>query len=434
MADEKRRKKKPAKRKKPAEQEKNGLFRFGKKKTKDSDSKPKKNKGEKQEKEETVAGNGQVLQSKGALLGRIAAWVFVAFVGFGALAAVLNLVNPPATAEQIVEAGETPESQQAAEYGRGFVGTWLRATGDDDQEVARYMPISRGDITEDEPTEFRELSVASVETTDNGISTVIISAEVYTVIDEDENEDEITGTDDLTNEDGEEATEEPEDPSASPATSEDEEEATEDDEEVSEEESADPGGDEGPETAWVPTWYQVNVFYDGETFTPLGWPAPVPAPETGDGPRMAYNFAGSDEIEATIEDFFGAYILESGDVTRMTHPDSTIQSLGTNPYTSVEIGDVTTDEDHRDEVPDDGTVTHSLVNLSLGTTEDTARAATYALTLETRGGRWEVRNLDPAPVLHPEVTAEREAEPTDTVTDEDSDTDQISEETEGPTE
>lgn len=421
MTEEKRRKKKPAKKKKPTEQEKNGLFRFGNKKAPGSDSKPKKNKDEKQEKEETVAGNGQVLQSKGALLGRIAAWAFVAFVGVGALAAVLNLVNPPATAEQIVEAGETPESQQAAEYGRGFVGTWLRATGDDDQEVARYMPISRGDITEDEPTEFRELSVASVETTDNGISTVIISAEVYTVIDEDEHENEITSTDDLTNEDEE--------------TSEDDEESTEDDEEeASEEENADPDGDEDPETAWVPTWYQVNVFYDGETFTPLGWPAPVPAPETGDGPRLAYNFAGSDEIESTIEDFFEAYILESGDVTRMTHPDSTIQSLGTNPYTSVEIGNITTDEDHRDEVPDDGTTTHSLVNLSLGTTEDTARAATYALTLETRGGRWEVLTLDPAPVLHPEVTTEREAEPTDTVTDEPTDTDQISEGTEGPTE
>lgn len=429
MADEKRRKKKPAK-KKPTE-EKKGLFGRGKKKP---DSKSK-DKAQKPEKEDTVAGNGQVLQSKGALLGKIAAWVFVAFVGFGALAAVLNLINPPATAEQVVESGETPESQQAADYARGFVGAWLRATSDDDEEVARYMPISRGDITEEEPVDFRELAVASVETNDNGVSTVIISAEIHTVV-EDEDSETITGTDDLSSQDdSEEATEDEEtdeeateDASAGPATSEEEDDDTEEateDEETAEES----GSEEETETAWVTTWYQVNVYHDGETFTPMGWPAPVPAPETGTGPTMAYNYAGSDEIEATIEDFFEAYVLDTSDVTRLTHPESTTQPLGPNPYTSVVISDVTTDEDHRDEVPEDSTTTRALVNLSLGTTEDRARTATYALTLETRGGRWEVRNLDPAPVLHPEVTVEREAEPTDPASDEDTDADQSSEDT-----
>lgn len=416
MADEKRRKKKPAK-KKPTE-EKKGLFGRGKKKP----ASKSRDKALKPEREDSVAGNGQVLQSKGALLGKVAAWVFVVFVGFGALAAVLNLINPPATAEQVVESGETPESQQAGDYARGFVGAWLRATSDDDEGVARYMPISRGDITEEEPVDFRELAVASVETSDNGVSTVIISAEIPAVVD-DENSGTITGTDDLSSQDDPE--EASDDTSAGPATSEEEdepEEATED-----EETAEDSDSEEGTETAWVTTWYQVNVYHDGETFAPMGWPAPIPAPETGTGPTMAYNYAGSDEIEATIEDFFEAYVLETGDVTRLTHPESTIQPLGPNPYTSVVIGDVTTDEDHREEVPEDGTTTRALVNLSLGTAEDRARTATYALTLETRGGRWEVRNLDPAPVLHPEVTVERGAEPADPASGEDTDADQSSE-------
>ena len=408
MAEDKLRKKKPVK-KKPTEQNKKRLFGGSKK----EDTKPK-DQAQKKQKEDTVAGNGQVLQSKGALLGKIGAWLFVVFVAFGAVAAILNLINPPATAEQVVESGDTPESQQAAEYARGYVGAWLRATSDNDQEIARYSTISRGDITEDEPTRFRELSVASVETDDSGLSTVIVSAEIYTIV-----EDEAAATED------EEAEEDgAEDSSTGPATSED----SDDEGEETSDDEASGSSDEDIEEIWVPTWYQVNVFYDpnAKTFAPTGWPAPVPAPETGNGPRMAYNFAGSDEIESTIDDFFKAYVLEAGDVTRLTHPESTIQPLGPNPYTAVAIDTVTTDEDHRDEVPEDGTTTRALVHLDLGTTEDTSRRATYALTLETRGGRWEVRNLDPAPVLHSEVTVQRESEPTDTAPEEDAGADNTS--------
>lgn len=401
MAEEKRRKKKPAKKKPTDEQKKR--FGFGKRKP----TSGAKDTTQAASKEDTVAGNGQVLQSKAALLGKVAAWAFVAFVGFGAVAAVVNLFNPSATAEQVVEAGESPESQQAADYARGFVGAWLRATSEDDQEVSQYMPVSRGDITEEEPAEFRNVAVASVETDDNGVSTAIISAELHTEVEDDDSET-ITGTDDLSSQDAEEATED-------------------EDDDAAEEDSS----DEETETAWVTTWYQVNVYYDGETFAPMGWPAPIPAPETGTEPAMTYRYDGSDEIEAAIEDFVEAYVLDTSDVTRLTHPESDIQSLGPNPYTVVTVDDVTTDEDHRDNMPNEGTTTRALVNLSLGTTEDAARHATYALTLETRGGRWEVRTLDPAPALDPEAAAE----PTDTATDEESGADRTSEDVDpGPTE
>ncbi|MGP9587204.1 hypothetical protein ACT3TB_16265 [Micrococcaceae sp. AOP34-BR2-30] len=346
---------------------KRGPFGIGRNRAKDAGSTSKENQ---RKKEDTVAGNGQILQSKGALLGRIGAWAFVAFLAIGSLAAILNVINPPAVAEPAVERGETLEGQQASEYARGFVGSWLRATSDDDEEVSRYLPISRGDITEEEPIEFRELSVASLETNDDGVSTVLVSAEVLT---ETEERDE----------------------SGNP--------------------SDDTGGGDEVETAWVPTWYQVNVYHDGEGFAPIGWPAPVPVPETGTSPRLGYDFAGSDEIEETITDFVDAYILEVGDVTRLTHPESTIEPLGHSPYSSVEINDVTTNEDHREEIPADGTTTRAMVNLGLGVTQDTSRAATYAMTLEVRGGRWEVRNLDPAPMIHQEIAAEHEGESTNTV-------------------
>lgn len=381
------RKKKPVKKKKPNSESK-GFLGFGKK---NADAKPQKTKKDKKQKEETVAGNGQILQAKGALLGKVVAWSAAIFVVAVSTLTVINLLNPPATAEQVVENTDDPTSQQAGEYARGYVGSWLRATSEDDTEISRYMPVGREDITEEEPTTFRDLAVASVDTGDNGITTVIIAAEIETVI------------------------EDPEDTS----TQDEDEDAEESEEESSEEEEANQQDEdeEDPMTEWVPTWYQVNIFHAEGTFTPLGWPAPVPSPQTGDAPRMEYQYAGSEELESTITAFFEAYALEEGDVTRLTHPGSTIEPLGDSHYTAVNITEVTTDEDHRDEVPEDGTTVQAYIHLTLGTTEDTARAATYALTLETRGGRWEVRNLEPAPALHPEtMTIEPDSPDEDTPT------------------
>src|SRR5699024_2246607 len=264
------------------------------------------------------------------------------------------LFAPPSTAEKVVQVGQTPEEQQAAEYARGFVGAWLRATNEDDSEIARYMQIERGDITTTEPTEYRELAVASSHTDDSGVSTIIVSAEVLQSTEPDESEEEAE-----------------------------------------------------PQEAWQPTWYQVNIYQQDNSFVPLGWPAPVPAPETTAAPRLSYSHDASEDITETVTDFFEAYALGEGEVTRLTHPESTIQPIGPSQYSYVEVLEVTTDEDHRDSIPGDETRTKAYVQLRLGDDPKATRSATYALTLETRGGRWEVRTLDPAPVLNTEqITAE----------------------------
>ena len=159
-----------------------------------------------------------------------------------------------------------------------------------------------------------------------------------------------------------------------------------------------PAGD-AKEGAWTPVWYQVNIHHQAGRFTPLGWPAPIPTPMTGKAPQLAYTYDGSKEISSTIDAFFKAYVLGEGDVSRMTNPKSSIRALGQTPYNTVEISDVTTEKDSQKGVPADGQTEHALVRIALGTDKDTARSATYALTLETRGGRWEVLAIDPAPVL-----------------------------------
>ena len=346
MAETPRKKKRPVRKKKPTEgQDKKLLGVFKKKGPRPDET----------HQEETVAGNGQVIQHKGAVLGKVLAWTFVAFVGVGATAGLMNLFAPTSTAEKVVQVGQTPQEQQAAEYARGFVGAWLRATKEDDSEIARYMQLERGDITTAEATEYRELAVASSQTAENGVA-----AEVLHTIEAEASDDE-----------------------------------------------------EEPQEIWQPAWYQVNVYQQDGNFVPLGWPAPVPAPETGGAPRLSYSYDVPDEITETVTDFFDAYALGEGEVTRLTHPDSTIQPLEPPQYAYAEVVDVTTDEDHRDSIPSDETTTRAYVQLLLGEDPEAARAATYALTLETRGGRWEVRTLDPAPILNADqITVEVDESPT----------------------
>src|SRR5699024_4760492 len=120
------------------------------------------------------------------------------------------------TAEKVVQVGQTPQEQQSAEYARGFVGAWLRATKEDDSEIARYMQLERGDITAAEATEYRELAVASSQTAENGVSTIIVAAEVLHTIEAEASDDE-----------------------------------------------------EEPQEIWQPAWYQVNVYQQDGNFVPL---------------------------------------------------------------------------------------------------------------------------------------------------------------------
>lgn len=336
-------------RKKPSAQKNDNslMARFlAKRPTKKSDSSAKKP----VEKKETVAGNGQVLQHRGAQLGKVGVWAIAMFVVLAAIITFVNFFNPPRPEAQTVEKGDTTKEQQVGDYARGYVGAWLRATEDDHAELEQYATVGRGEVTETDPIEFTDTGVASVSTNEQGMSTVIVSAKVKATV---ENPDE-TGA-------------------------------------ASAEEDKDP-------TTWVPAWYQVNIYDQNGTFAPVGWPAPVTPPDTGEAPAAEYRNQASPEVESTVNDFFRAYILGDGDVARLTHPNSTIRALGATPYSVVTINKITVEEEHK-EIPDEGTTAHALVNLSLGTGDQASRAATYALTLETRGGRWEVKTIDPSPAI-----------------------------------
>lgn len=352
--------------------------RLGKGTKATSQKKPKKSSPKRKKKAETVAGNSTILQDKSATLGKILVWSVAAFVVVVSILSAVRLANPPKpVAQQITETGTKPEIQHAGDYARGYVAAWLRATESDSSELQQYVPVKRGEITDTVPTEFRDIGIASVESSaDENISTVVVSSKVKLA-----------------------AQTEPEEGEQPPAEGEE------------------------PQERWVPAWYQVNVYHhpDGD-FSPLGWPAPIPpAPSSPELTRAEYDNAVSDEVTQTVEEFFNAYIVGDGDVKRLTHPDAEIRALGESPYEYVQVNKITADKDYARDVPEDGTQIRIVTTVSLGASAEVARAASYALTLETRGGRWEVRAVDDAPsfdekdlVRNGEETSEPSSNPSTT--------------------
>lgn len=311
-----------------------------------------------QQKPETVAGYGTVIQSQASRLGVIFAWVVVALVALAAVVAVVLASRPTEAQSPAVDPGADETSQQAGEYARGFVSTWLRADSDSEEDLAAYQSASANDsnlsLRGTEPVEFRDLSVASVEEKDNGIMTVYVSADL---------------------------------------------EAQEVVEDGSEAEAASDNEDAETRTTWNTAWYQVNIFPQGDDFSVLGYPAPVAPPEAVEAPSLGYSDAAPTPIVSAVEDFFAAYLLEEGDVGRMIHPDSGIEPIANSPYGHVSVAGVSINEEIDDEMPDDGTQVKARAEIQIGEAEAT-RPATYSLTLQARGGRWEILTIDPTPELY----------------------------------
>ena len=318
---------------------------------------------------DTVAGNGTIILSKAALAGRIGAWALVAFLVVGAIFGYKQVIAPPEQIAPIVDTGLTAEDQQAGDFARGFVASWLRATRDDAEALAHYRKISQGEITQKTPVEFRDLSLASLDVDDHGVATAVVAAEVKVP------------------------------PMEAPESEGDDK----------------PEDNEEAKDVWAPSWYQVNVIEADGQFTALQWPAPIPAPEAGSEARVSYTYPASEDIDSTVASFFNAYILGDGEVDRLTSPESKIRPLGPNPYRALKITKTVTDEDFRDELPEDGTEAKAVVSVQMGDSDAEGRTASYALTLETRGGRWEVKTLDPAPKVSElsEATENQSESPSD---------------------
>ncbi|MFE0200716.1 conjugal transfer protein [[Kitasatospora] papulosa] len=141
-------------------------------------------------------------------------------------------------------------------------------------------------------------------------------------------------------------------------------------------------------------------------YTALTMPAEVAAPEQIKAPALVYGpmrpALPSDPRTQAVTEFLTAYLTGAGELDRYLAPGSRMAAIAPVPYTGIAVdalaiegeqassGPVTT-------VPRDGTTLRLLVALRATGPDEVRAPLTYALTLKTRAGRWEIAALDGAP-------------------------------------
>ncbi|MGH8834235.1 MAG: hypothetical protein ACRDWG_04455 [Actinomycetes bacterium] len=175
------------------------------------------------------------------------------------------------------------------------------------------------------------------------------------------------------------------------------------------------------ERGWVDTgvhYYRVPIRVlggpeaggEGKPGGPTGYvatglPAEVGAPAGLDPVQVDYPrhrpADSADPVADSVGRFLAAYLLGDGELTRYVSPGSALSPISPPPYTGLVLRDLYTDESSssgRD--PDrDGARLAVLATVDATDRYATTRQLSYALTLTSRDGRWEVSALDPAPAL-----------------------------------
>ncbi|MFZ3494564.1 conjugal transfer protein [Streptomyces sp. 5.8] len=140
-------------------------------------------------------------------------------------------------------------------------------------------------------------------------------------------------------------------------------------------------------------------------YTATALPAQVAAPASLTASALGYGTnRGSnpaDPATQTITGFLNAYLAGKGGLDRYTSPGVSLQSVTPAPYSGIEVTDVADDSANASNtaVPSDGAVRQTLATVNAKDASGATYPLTYALTLRSRGGRWEIASLGAAPVL-----------------------------------
>lgn len=141
-------------------------------------------------------------------------------------------------------------------------------------------------------------------------------------------------------------------------------------------------------------------------------PAEVNAPASAEHGDLAYGsdrgVSADNPVTDTVSRFLAAYLTGQGELNRYVSPGLQVAAITPAPYESTLLTGVRDDQpadsgDDADAVPEDGTQRHVLVSVS-ASTGGQDYLLSYALTLTTRDGRWEVASFDTAPALSPDQT------------------------------
>ncbi|MGY4967103.1 conjugal transfer protein [Streptomyces sp. 900105245] len=134
-------------------------------------------------------------------------------------------------------------------------------------------------------------------------------------------------------------------------------------------------------------------------------PAQVAAPTALKPGALAYETdRGSSSADPSVETargFLAAYLTGTTELDRYTSPGTRLQPISPAPYAAVKVTGVQDDSSGpgQQKVPADGTVLHQLVQVDATDQAGSPVSLSYALTLKSRAGRWEVASVDDAPAI-----------------------------------
>ncbi len=134
-------------------------------------------------------------------------------------------------------------------------------------------------------------------------------------------------------------------------------------------------------------------------------PAQVAAPSALKPGALAYESdrgsSSTDPAVETARGFLTAYLAGTSELDRYTSPGASVQAISPAPYAAVKVTGVKDDASSagQQKVPADGTVLHQLVQVDATDQAGSPVSLSYALTLKSRAGRWEVSSVDDAPAI-----------------------------------
>ncbi|MFF4534040.1 conjugal transfer protein [Streptomyces sp. NPDC001407] len=139
-------------------------------------------------------------------------------------------------------------------------------------------------------------------------------------------------------------------------------------------------------------------------YTATSLPAQVAAPAALKPGALAYESdrgsSSTDPAVETARGFLTAYLAGTGELDRYTSPGTRLRAISPAPYTAVKVTGVQDDAGAgQQKVPADGTQLHQLVQVEATDQAGSAASLSYALTLTSRAGRWEVASVDDAPAI-----------------------------------
>lgn len=154
----------------------------------------------------------------------------------------------------------------------------------------------------------------------------------------------------------------------------------------------------------VRRYFQVPVVVTESGARAATLPSEVAQPSTAVDLQLGYKFrVANHPIGTSANQFLAALLTGNGEVARYLTPGVSIAPIVPAPYRSIALTDVLSSVDlsaSNSAAPrSDGDVVRLLITASLKITDAESVNGQYALTMTSRGGRWEVSAIDSTPLF-----------------------------------